>query len=356
MYLGAWPHQVIVFDADQEKIVDSIDLKADVPRMLTISPDRKKLYASTLNDNAIVTIDLATNKVIDSFSLNTGNRKVRLGGLAAEPGNRYLYSVATTIVAQSDHYDVEPPKFTVIDLVDKKISRTADFPKEEKALGYRPSLKVSPDGKYLYIFKDSILVFDTATFKLAKKIDLAKPPVTDMENLSINMVEDPNELPGKVIGVFNSSDPYVHREVFGIAQLDLATMKFDFSPIGPATATAMMPLLLTPDRKTGYTIAVNGTQGNRRCEFWAFDMKNRKLINHKEFDGRTRFFFGMSADGTKLFVYGAGYQIEVYDAKTFAMRTDVDVPGDITTNMVVLPVENSASAQASGTSAAVPGK
>src|SRR5271170_389224 len=70
-YLGAWPHQVIVFDAAKEKIVDHVELKNDVPRSLVLSPDKKKLYVSTLNDNAIVTIDLATNKVVDSFSLNT---------------------------------------------------------------------------------------------------------------------------------------------------------------------------------------------------------------------------------------------------------------------------------------------
>jgi hypothetical protein len=62
------------------------------------------------------------------------------------------------------------------------------------------------------------------------------------------------------------------------------------------------------------------------------------VIKKREFDGRVRFNFGLSADGTKVFIYGAGYQIEVYDAKTFELRSDVDVPGDITTNMVVMPL------------------
>ena len=87
---------------------------------------------------------------------------------------------------------------------------------------------------------------------------------------------------------------------------------------------------------------------NRRCEFWAFDIPSRKLIRSREFDGRTRFSFGLSADGTKLLIYGAGYQITVYDAATFEQRSDVDVPGDMTTNLVVLPLTfSSASAPAS---------
>jgi hypothetical protein len=338
LYIGTWPHQIIVFDSAQEKIVDRIELKTDIPRTLVLSHDKKKLYANTLNDNAIVTIDLATDQVTGIFSLNSGNRNVRLNGITPDPGGRYLYGFGTTIIKQSDHYDIEPPKFYVIDLVDKKISRTADYPKDESPFGYRSSMKVSPDGKLLYLFRDNILIFNTADFKLAKKIDLAKPPVAVMENVSLSAVDDPNEIPGTVTGFFNSSDPYVHRQVFGIAQIDLAQQTFVFTPVGPAEATSLQPLLLTPDRKVGYTVAVHGTQGNRRCEFWAFDIKTRKVIKKREFDGRVRFNFGLSADGTKVFIYGAGYQIEVYDAKTFELRSDVDVPGDITTNMVVMPL------------------
>ncbi len=336
-YLGAWPHQVIVFDAAKEKIVDRIELNTDVPRSLVLSPDRKKLYVSTLNDNAIVTIDLATNKVIDSFSLNTPGKNFRLSGLTTDPAGHFLYGVAVTITKQVDHYDVDPAKFAVIDLSEKKIVRWGDFPKDDTYVGYRVPIKASLDGKYLYLFRDNITVFDTATFKVVKKMDLAKPPVSGMENLSISMVEDPNEIPGTMTSVFNSSDPYVHRQIFGIAEVNLSNLTFNFTPVGPAT-TAMFPLMLTPDRKVGYTVAINGLHGNRRCEFWAFDMQTKKIINKRDFDGRTRFYFGMSADGAKLFIYGAGYQIEVYDAKTLQLRNDIDTPGDITTNMVVMPL------------------
>ena len=90
--------------------------------------------------------------------------------------------------------------------------------------------------------------------------------------------------------------------------------------------------------------ALTGDPGNRRCEFWAFDIPSRKLIRSREFDGRTRFSFGLCADGTKLLIYGAGYQITVYDAATFQQRSDVDVPGDMTTNLVVLPLTSSSAA------------
>jgi WD40 repeat protein len=336
VFFGTWPHNVVIFDSDAEKILGTIDLKTDAPRMLTLSPDKKKLYASTLNDNSIVTIDLASRAVTSSFSLNSGNQSVHLYGLALDPSGNYFYGIATFVSKQLDHYDVSPSRFIVIDLTAKKITRTADLPTDEGPFGFHNEIKLSPDGKLLYLFRNNILIFDTANLQLVKKIDLAKPQAPGIENVSIGILEDPNELPDKVTSVFTSSDPYVHREVFGIGTIDLQKLSFNFSPIGPNNVGHMMPLYLTPDRKTGYTVAITGDPGNRRCEFWAFDMASRKLIRKREFDGRNRFYFSASADGTKLFLYGAGFEIEVYDAKTFEFRNNVETPGDMTTNMVML--------------------
>lgn len=337
MYLGTWPHQVAVVDADQGKVVDHIQLNTDVVRQLVLSPDKSKLYAATLADNSIVTIDLATRKVIDSFSLDSGASKNRMSALAIDPTGKYLYSVDTVITKELDRYEIAKPKFVVIDLAAKSITRTAELPEGEDAPGYRGSLKVSPDGKYLYVFRDGISVFDTANFALIKKIDLHRPPEPDMLNLSLNLVDDPNEAPGKVIGLFNSSDPFVHREIFGVAEINLENLSFDLTPVGPVTTTMMSPLMLTPDRKLGYTAVVNGEQGNRITEFWVFDMTTKKILAKKAFIGRTRFNFGMTADGQKLLIYNAGFQIEVYDAKTLEMVSDIDLGGDTTSNLIVMP-------------------
>ena len=346
-YFGIWPHNVAVFDAVQEKIVATIDIKTDVPRGLLLSPDKKTLYISTAKDNSIVTIDLATRSVTSSFSLNASNQSVRLMGLTPDPGGKLLYGLATVISKQIDHYDIGDPEFIVIDLAAQKITRRAPCPKDDGPFGFRTAMRISPDGKLLYLFRENISVFDTAAFHLVKKIDLAKPQAPGIENVSFGLLDDPNALPGKVTSVFSSSDPYVHRPVFGIGIIDLSNLSFDFSPVAPeAAAQDILPLFLTPDRKVGYTVAVEGDPGNRHCEFWAFDIQSRRLIRKREFDGRTRFYFGVSADGAKLFIYGAGYQVEVYDAQTFELRSNVEVPGDITTNMVILPAVSAAASVA----------
>jgi hypothetical protein len=46
----------------------------------------------------------------------------------------------------------------------------------------------------------------------------------------------------------------------------------------------------------------------------------------------------MSADGKKLYIYGAGFEIEVYDAATLKYERTWDLNNDTTmAGMVVLP-------------------
>jgi WD40 repeat protein len=358
IYLATWPHQILVFDSSQEKIIDHIDLTTDIAQQIVVSPDKKKLYGYTVKDNSIVTVDLATRKQVSVFPLNEPSSSVRLLGLAPDPSGKFLYSLGPSVIKRADRYDIEPVKFMVIDLENHKISRSVDFPKDESLVGFwRIQMKFSPDGKYFYMFLGSVLVFDSQTLQLVKKIDLADPHVPGIANVIFNPVEeepaeDPNEEPGKLTNVFMATDPYVHRAVFGIAKIDLANLSFDFTPIAPATTLSMTPLLYTPDHSVGYTVAINGTPGNRRCEFWAFDMKTRKLINKKEFEGRNRFSFSLSADGTKILIYGAGYEIDVYDAKTFEFRRNIPLPGDMTSNIIVMPGPAAMARLASATNSA----
>ena len=238
MYLGVWPHTVLVMDAAQGKIVDKINLPTDIARTLVLSPDKSKLYASTVKDNSIVTIDLATRKVTDSFPLNTGNTNYRVGGLAIDPSGKMLYSIATPIVKQIDHFDVNPPVFVTIDLAARKITRMV------------PSRKMNPfpiaigdRSKYLPMascFTCSARISRYTvrpTLSWSRRSSCRKPTDPATDGLSLSPIEDPNEARGKVTGIFETSDPYVHRRIFGIADVDLTNMSYDLTPVGPADAT-----------------------------------------------------------------------------------------------------------------------
>lgn len=342
MYLGTWPHAIRVIDMNTEKVVDTIDLPTDIARTLVLSPDKTKLYASSLRDNCIVTIDLKTRKVIDSFSLNTPTEQNRIAGLGVDPSGKLMYTQITTFTKKSDRFEVGDPKWAVIDLEQKKVTRTVPVPQAERNAGGggggRAPYRVSPDGKFLYVVRQNIQVYNTSDFKLAKTIDLAStaaPPGT--ETLSLNLMDDPNAPAGRIWGIFNSTDPYVHRAIFGFADIDLFNGDYQLTPIAPSEGS-LQPMMITPDHKMGYTVFTSGTHGDRITEFWAFDLDSKKIVARKEFPGRTRLAaFGMSADGKKLLIYSAGYEVEVYDTKTMALEKSINLGGDTTSNLIVMP-------------------
>lgn len=335
LYVGSWPGKILAIDEATYRIVKEIPLKTGVPRNAILSNDRKKIIVTTMKDTGIEIVDLATGTVGEPWTLNQGNDKVNISGIAIDPTDKLLYAVTTVRRKLIDRFEIGKPQFSVIDLDQKKIVRTAEFPKDEQAIGFRGQYRVSPDGKYLYQFSENILVFDTANFKLVEKIELSKPQYPGMETIFLQPGDDPHDDPGHLTTVFNTTDPVVHKAIFGIANFDLNERKFDFTPVGPA-ATGMMGLRLTPDRKTGYTVAIQGVHGDRRCEFLVFDMNTKKILRQAEFAGRTRFTFSVSSDGKKLYIYGAGNTLEVFDAATLKPVTTLDVQADMTTPLLVV--------------------
>ena len=47
----------------------------------------------------------------------------------------------------------------------------------------------------------------------------------------------------------------------------------------------------------------------------------------------------MTADGCKLMIYNAGFEIELYDAKTLELLHTIDLEGDTTSNLIVMPLK-----------------
>jgi DNA-binding beta-propeller fold protein YncE len=341
LYLPAYPASVLVFDEAKAQIIDRIPLSTGTPMSIRLSPDHKKIYVTTIDHNGIEVIDVATRKVINHFELNTATKQYRLFNGAVDPEGKLIYAVTKEITKFPEHYEVEKPKYTVIDLQQQKIVKTVDIPKEEEqqnqgdyGVGW---LEVSPDGKYIYQFGPKITILQASDFKVVDHIDLARPDSPGMENVQFGSDLDLINTPGEHTGMFVWADPIVHNHVFGLARFDLSTRQMDFKPIGPAPA-GMAGIEVTPDKKWAYPVVSNGTNGNKRCEFWAFDLTRDKLTQKEEVPCRTRFTLGISTDGKKLYIYGAGFDIEVYDAATLKYEKTWDLNNDVTyAGIVVIP-------------------
>jgi DNA-binding beta-propeller fold protein YncE len=336
LYLPAYPNALLVFDESKGQVVDRIPLETGTPMSIRLASDRKKIYVTTIDQNGIEVVDVPSRKVINHFVLNTGNTQYRFRSGAVDPDGKLFYTVTREIDRLAEHFDVKHAKYTVIDLEQHKIVKTVDMPAEDERTN-RLSYEVSPDGKLLYQFGPKIKILQTSDFKLVDELDLAQPDFGALENVRLGSDLDLISEPGVHTSIFNSSDPIVHNHVFGLARLNLATRQVDYDPIGPAP-TGMAGLQVTPDKKSAYTVVANGNYGNKRCEFWKFDLASDRLTQKAEVPCRTRFSFGMSSDGQKLYIYGAGFEIEVYDAATLKLEKTWDLQTDVTYGgIAVLP-------------------
>jgi DNA-binding beta-propeller fold protein YncE len=330
LFMGAYPSSLLVFDESKGAIVDRIPLTTGLPTSIRLSMDKKTIYVYTNDHSGIEVVDVATRKVTNHFVLNTATKHYRFNGGTPDPTGKLYYTVITEIDKLVDHYDIGKPKYAVIDLAQQKIVKTFDVAKEDETGNRgRGGFEISKDGKYLYQFRDEVVVLDTTDFKVVDRIELAKPDLPGMENVGFGGALDSISEPGEHVSLFNAADPYVHNRVFGIAKFDLQTRHVDFTPIGPSPA-GMTGLHVSPDKKDAYTVVSTGDHGNKRCEFWHFDLSSDKVTARNEFSCRTRFSFGMSGDGKKLYIYGAGFEIEVYDAATMKYEKTWDLNNDVT--------------------------
>jgi hypothetical protein len=357
MYVGTLDHKLLVFDEDKEAVVGEIQL-AGVPRTTVLSADQKLLYIVNTR-MTIEIVDLGARKVVGTIDLadehtqpsiasdNVRNWMVgadsvpRFSGVAVDPAGHFLYATLRVVRKEKDEYILEAPKFVVVNLETKAVEKSFNFPKGyDTGFGFLATFKVSPDGKYLYVFDEDIKIFDLATFTVVDTIPLSKPPYPGASAYRLAAMNDPYDDKTTVSSVFVSVDPIVHKGTLGLASLNMLTREVKYTPIGPSLP--MMGFMLSPDRKLGYSVMYTGSSENRLTEWWVWDIDTHEVIKKAAFDSRPTFNFGISSDGSKLYLYGSGSTIEVYNAKTLTSDKVIFVNKDLTTDIVTLAASDSA--------------
>lgn len=332
VFMGSYPDKMLIVDEATGEIKDRITLASGLPTAMRISNDQKKIYVSTITTSGIEVIDTATKKVVNSFSLNTPTTRYRFGGGVPDPTGRYFYTMIQKFEKLQDRWTVSPQMFGVIDLTKKAVVRTADVPDEDVRNGAgRGNYMLSKDGSTLFLIRDKVLVVDTASLKVKDRLEFSKPEATGIEGVSFGGGVEALRNPDQYVSMFTAQDPYIRNKVYGVGRFDLVTKTFDFRPIGPApVGGGMAGLQVSKDMKEGWTVVTQEKVGNKRCEFWHLDLTTNLVKNKAEFPCRTRFQFGMSGDGKLLYIYGASYDIEMYDAQTLSHVKTIDLGNDTT--------------------------
>lgn len=342
MYVGTLDHKLLLIEETKGDVLGEIPLSG-IPRSVVLSADKSKLHIVTTKVQ-VETVDLVTRKVVSSFNLSDGRSTPRMlrgaggrnfSGIVVDPDGRHIYLTLSVTVKELDHFRTEPPMWVKVDLVDKKIVKSTPFPKGyDQGFGFGATYKISSDGKLLYVFDEDIVVFDMASFKELERIPLAKPEYPGASPHRLTVTDDPNDAPNQVTSVFTSVDPFVHKETLGLGTIDLATRQVKYQPIGPAFP--MVGFALTPDRKSGVSLMINRTGGNREAEWWVWDIASQKVVKRAPVPARISFRLGMSSDGKTLYLYGAGSTIELFDAETLQSKKLLYLNKDTTTNLIVM--------------------
>jgi hypothetical protein len=276
----------------------------------------------------VETVDIATRKSLDTFTLSSGATRTRIRSLQVDPLQRFMILLTRSATKKSDRWEISDVALQLYDLKEKKITRDIPWPGGEARENV--NIRFSPDGKLLYFFGDDVLIVETEKFTEVDTWQLSRPIEQGLGRVNFGALDDFNDDPGFFTGLFSMQDPVQNRRIMGIGRVNLVGKSVDFHPIGPAEGVSFA---MAPDRKRGYGLF----QQIGQYEFWAFDLEQKRLLNRTQFQGRPRMSLRVSSNGRLLYVFTAGATIDVYDVATYQRLRTIEMNADQTTNLYILP-------------------
>lgn len=328
IYYGTYDRKIYVIDEATMNVRDSMRVSVGIPIGLTLSADRKKMYAIEPAFEFIEVFDLATRKATGQYSLSNDSVRVRISNFNIDPRDRFAVLLVKTSQRKSDRWVIGRPTLLKYDLATKTVTDTIKWPNgEEREFA---QIIFSPDGGLMYFFTaEDILVYDTSTLKQVDRWDLQRSVDDGLGTLNFGFPESLYEEPGYFTGLFRSTDPVNRRTLMGVARVNLVQRSVDFYSLGPSEPVGFA---LAPGRTRAY--GLRQQVGN--YQFWTFDLEGRRVGQRVEFDGRPRMGLTVSTNGRVLYVHVAGPTIDMYDAQTLQKIRTVEYRAD-QTDVIVVP-------------------
>lgn len=335
IYVGTYNRTIYVLAESTLSVVDRIPFRSGLPTSLTLSQDRKRLYARDATFEHVEVIDLQTRQSVDTFTLSTGNARVRIWSMDIDPQQRYAVFLIKRYTKLADRFEIGPPRLIRYDLAKHAVMDTIPWPKGEDREFAR--MLFSPDGKLLYFFSDDILIYETEHLREVDRWQLSQPLEDGMGRFNFGFPVSLYEEPGFYTGLFRITDPVQNRRMMGVARVNLVGKSVDFYALGPDEPVGFA---LAPDRKRAYGVR----QMIGDYQFWTFDLDGHRVASRVPFKGRPRMALASSSNGRLLYIYSAGSTIDVYDAATYQYVRTVTLDADMT-GFVIVPTARPATGQ-----------
>lgn len=320
-YTGTYSDKIHVIDEATFAIVDTITTRNGIVGRLVVSHNRERIYVSDATFKHIETIDLATGRSIDSFTLSEGNREFGIRSFSIDPQETYALIMGATRIKHADRFEIHANVIIRYDLKRHEVMDTIPWPGGH--VRNRANFMFSPDGSLAYFSSEDMIVLETENFTEVDRWAISEESEPGLGTVRPSFTTSYYEEPGFFTGLVRMTDPINNRRMMGIARVDLAEQEMDFFTLGPSEPVGRFAL--APGGKKAW--ALYGEAG--RYEFWAIDLEEGRVTHREPFQGRPRMGLAVSTNGKYLYIHVAGNTIDIYDSETYEHLRTVDVGGDM---------------------------
>lgn len=331
-----WPDLLGKFDPETDTIVDKIKLKRGLWYNLTNSMFGDRFIVVTGQQAIIEEVDRRQKTTVAEHSFVEKDYIIRIEQVKEVPLNTHWYVRINKVKLVDDHYEKAQSEWLYYNRAEKKIEkRMKELPEQ-----IRRGSVVSPDGKKWHIFGKDIAVLDPVTMKEEGKIELSKPLYTGMGALRVDVEDDffDRKNPDTYRFMYSMSDPVKkNRSLIGMIDVDMKNMKiasmdeWGWNP-------GVWGLRISHDKKfaaaqLGGRFGGGGDDGKTKLAIYDLTQKAKKVCEAEHTFRPRRWLMGISPDGKKVYVGGAGNDLEVFDDKLQRLKQvwlDADLGGNFT--------------------------
>lgn len=332
-YFASYPGSIVQFDPATDEVVRRIPFANGMPWDVSLAFDRRRFFVVTDQQKKVEIVDLDQGAVTAVHEFVEEGYIVRVRSVQEIPGGKEWYVRSDRIKKHVDRYAFEPTRTVRYDVESRKVVETMRRLPEALARGAR----ISPDGRYWHSFsrEGDLVVIDPKTLKEVAKVDLSTPLFSGMGRLQIgrtDLFDGKNPKMYRMLCTFHDRVQQ-GRSVWGYVDIDLEqnriadTVEWGLGPSGFGTYVA----------HDGKRAAAQGGGSDRRSRISVHSLEDGKKVGETWLEMRPRqHLAGISPDGQKLYVGGAGSDFEVYDAATFAKIRTIAFDGEIYGQVYVL--------------------